>query len=130
MTGNRLALDTNAAIAVLNAANRSSMPIQRHNTWVMPVQVVGELRFGALKSSRTQENLAKVNALVDSCSVLDTTTGTATAYAGVRQQLRRIGRPIPENDLWIAASCLEHRVPLATNDGHFDDVAGLERAVL
>lgn len=127
MPGNRLALDTNVAIGLLNAAGETGVPTERHADWVLPVQVVGELRFGALKSNRTKENLARVNALVESCAVLDTTSTTAMAYAEVRRQLQRIGRPIPENDLWIAASCLEHGLPLATGDGHFDEVEGLER---
>lgn len=127
MPGSRLALDTNIAIGVLNAAGESGIPSEHHADWVLPVQVIGELRFGALKSNRTLENLAKVNALVESCAVLDTTSATAAAYAQVRRQLQRIGRPIPENDLWIAAACLEHGIPLATADGHFDEVEGLDR---
>jgi len=126
MPGSKLALDTNAAIGVLNAAGQSGMATERDAAWALPVQVVGELRFGALKSSRTKENLAKIDALVGTCDVLNTTSATATTYADVRQQLRRLGRPIPENDLWIAALCLEHHLPLATNDRHFAAVIGLE----
>ncbi|HEY4572503.1 MAG TPA: PIN domain-containing protein [Thermoanaerobaculia bacterium] len=37
----------------------------------------------------------------------------------------RKGRPIPENDIWIAASARQHGLTLATRDGHFDDVDGL-----
>jgi tRNA(fMet)-specific endonuclease VapC len=40
-------------------------------------------------------------------------------------QLKRHGKPIPENDLWIAAICVEHDLPLATVDSHFDYVEGL-----
>jgi tRNA(fMet)-specific endonuclease VapC len=40
--------------------------------------------------------------------------------------LKKIGRPIPENDIWIAATCLELDVPLLSRDGHFDNIRDLE----
>jgi len=49
------------------------------------------------------------------------------AYARIRVRLREKGKPIPENDLWIAAACIEHRLPLAALDSHFDVVEGLAR---
>ncbi|HYX24501.1 MAG TPA: PIN domain-containing protein [Thermoanaerobaculia bacterium] len=39
--------------------------------------------------------------------------------------LRRKGRPIPENDLWIAASARRHGLTLASRDSHFEHVEGL-----
>jgi tRNA(fMet)-specific endonuclease VapC len=47
------------------------------------------------------------------------TVGTAEVYARIRMDLKRKGKPIPENDLWIAALCIERGLPLATSDGHF-----------
>ena len=52
---------------------------------------------------------------------------TAAVYARLRLGLKEKGKPIPENDLWIAALCVEHQVPLVTLDGHFDSVEELER---
>ena len=52
---------------------------------------------------------------------------TADAYALIYRSLRRQGRPIPTNDLWIAASCLEHGAVLFSLDAHFDQVDGLRR---
>lgn len=51
---------------------------------------------------------------------------TAEVYAGVRLQLKQAGRPIPENDVWIAALCIQHGVPLGTSDDHFAHVNDLE----
>lgn len=50
---------------------------------------------------------------------------TASVYAQIRMQLKQKGKPIPENDLWIAALCVEHGIPLATEDTHFSEVDGL-----
>ncbi|MCX6929402.1 MAG: hypothetical protein NT154_40235 [Verrucomicrobia bacterium] len=45
--------------------------------------------------------------------------------ASGRTQLAKAGTPIPENDIWIAALALEHQLPLAARDAHFDLVIGL-----
>jgi predicted nucleic acid-binding protein len=54
----------------------------------------------------------------------DTTSGH---YARIRAKLKKAGRPIPSNDLWIAALCRQHRLPLMSQDGHFDAVPDLKR---
>jgi predicted nucleic acid-binding protein len=69
----------------------------------------------------------QVGTLVRRCRVLEITANTAAVYARLRLGLKSKGKPIPENDLWIAAICVEHQVPLATLDAHFDVVDGLER---
>lgn len=53
--------------------------------------------------------------------------GTASQYAEVRDELKRSGRPIPGNDLWIAALGRRHAMPLVSRDRHFDFVPGLKR---
>jgi predicted nucleic acid-binding protein len=50
---------------------------------------------------------------------------TATTYARLRIALKKLAKPIPENDLWIAAVAAEHGLPLATRDAHFSVVPGL-----
>ena len=57
--------------------------------------------------------------------VLPITAQTADSYALVYSNLRRTGRPIPTNDLWIAASALEHGAALLTRDSHFGAIDGL-----
>ena len=51
---------------------------------------------------------------------------TAEHYGRIRAQLAQSGTPIPENDIWIAALALEHQLPLAARDAHFDRVTGLQ----
>ena len=126
MSGNSVALDTSVAIAVL-AGQAVSFLSQSVQEFLLPVPVIGELRYGALNSRRSTENLAEVERLVAQCRVLDITTATADVYARLRLGLKEKGKPIPENDLWIAAVCVEHQVPLVTLDAHFDAVEQLER---
>jgi tRNA(fMet)-specific endonuclease VapC len=126
VNGSSVALDTSVAIDVL-ADRAESLTSQGITEFLLPVPVVGELRYGALNSRKADENLAEVERLVARCRVLEITSATADVYARVRLQLKSQGKPIPENDLWIAAVCVEHDVKLAALDGHFDAIDGLQR---
>ena len=79
-----------------------------------------------MNSAKAAANLANVEKLAARCTVLDARDGTATKYAETRLQLKVAGTPIPENDIWIAAICLEHGLALATADKHFKSVKGLK----
>ncbi len=125
-SGERVALDTSVAIDVL-AATADARLLTSVSDHLLPAPVVGEQRYGALNSRKALENLAKVDALVTRCVVLNVTVATAEVYARLRLALRQKGKPIPENDLWIAALCVEHQVPLAASDGHFDAIDDLQR---
>jgi tRNA(fMet)-specific endonuclease VapC len=126
VSGNSVALDTSVAIDVL-ADRAESLTSQPITEFVLPVPVVGELRYGALNSRRADENVAEVERLAARCRILDITLATAEVYARLRLDLKKKGKPIPENDLWIAALCVEHQVKLAAVDSHFDAVDGLQR---
>jgi tRNA(fMet)-specific endonuclease VapC len=107
-SGKRVALDTSIAIDVLadQADDLLSPDIAEH---LPPVPAIGELRYGALNSRKATENIAKVEGLVARCQILNVTAGTAEVYARLRLDLKQKGTPIPENDLWIAALCVEHQ---------------------
>jgi tRNA(fMet)-specific endonuclease VapC len=51
---------------------------------------------------------------------------TATSYAKTRLSLKKKGKPIPENDLWIASICIESNIPLISNDSHFEHIDSLK----
>ena len=55
-----------------------------------------------------------------------TVGATARRYGTIKNELRRKGRPIPENDIWIAATAIEHALVLVTRDDHFRETDGLE----
>ena len=126
MNGNEIVLDTNQAIDVLNNRADTGTWIAGFERVYFPVPVVGELRFGALNSKRAEENLRHVERLVARCTTLDVTAATAEVYARIRLELKQSGAPIPENDLWIAATCIQHNLPLASSDEHFRLVPGLQ----
>jgi tRNA(fMet)-specific endonuclease VapC len=121
-----IALDTNQAIAVLNGAGDAGTWIRSCGEVCLPVPVIGELRYGAMNSRHAAQNQERIEKLVSRCRILEIKSTTTFHYAGIRMQLKRAGRPIPENDLWIAALCVEHSIPLATEDGHFTFVEGMD----
>jgi len=59
--------------------------------------------------------------------VLEVSDATSASYAEVRLELRRAGTPIPTNDIWIAALCRQHALPILSQDEHFDLVDGVRR---
>jgi tRNA(fMet)-specific endonuclease VapC len=122
VSGNYL-LDTNIAIAILE----KKIDFRGHlgAEGFLNTIVLGELFFGAEKSSRVVENLERLQHLKSVFPVLACDGETARHYGNIRNVLLRKGRPIPENDIWIAASARQHRLTLVTRDGHFGYVDDL-----
>jgi tRNA(fMet)-specific endonuclease VapC len=89
--------------------------------------VLGELLGGFAAGTRESKNRAELARFLDSprVEVLHITAQTADSYALIYLGLRRKGQPIPTNDLWIAASALEHGAALLTHDAHFAQIDGL-----
>lgn len=125
MAGSDVALDTNQVIAFFNGDESMREWVETLPVVFLPVIVVGELKFGALKSKRSAANLDKTDAFLHQCTVLPISETTSFHYAHVKLALQAAGTPIPENDVWIAAACIEHGLPLATDDSHMERVNGL-----
>jgi len=120
-----IAVDTNAVIAYRSGNAEVCRLINEADIIFIPATVSGELLYGAVNSGRVTENRQAVYDFL-SCSVFIPIDEKITArYAEVRYGLKKIGRPMPENDIWIAAVCLDTDIPLLTQDGHFENVRGL-----
>ena len=89
--------------------------------------VLGELLAGFRCGSREAENRRELDQFLDSprVEILNIDEETADFYAEVFRALKDKGRPIPSNDLWIAATTLRHGLALATFDEHFQYIDGL-----
>jgi tRNA(fMet)-specific endonuclease VapC len=123
MPGSTL-LDTTAVIALFAADKTVCDRIAQEDVLVSST-VLGELYYGALKSARSAANLVRIEEFAASVGVLACDAVTARHYAQIKDRLRSKGRPIPENDIWIAAVALQHDLPLATRDDHFKAVDDL-----
>jgi predicted nucleic acid-binding protein len=85
---------------------------------------LGELHSGFRQGNRRAENEAGLAQFLSRSSVrvLELTADTALHYAEIDHYLRKRGRPIPRNDVWIAASALEHGLELLTTNEHFREI--------
>lgn len=120
-------LDTNGVSALLAGDEEIEAMLQDEGRLHLPTIVLGEYRYGLLRSSH-REHLGKLlDTLTAECRVLPIDPETAQHYATVREELRRRGTPIPENDVWIAALARQHRLPVVSRDRHFDRVDELVR---
>jgi tRNA(fMet)-specific endonuclease VapC len=122
----RYLLDTNVAIRVLNREVDLESRRDRGLEAFLCVTVVGELLFGAAKSASPDDNRSRIERLLDVCPLIPHDLDTAKRYGALKAAQRSKGRPIPENDIWVAASALQHGLILAARDRHFEYVAGLD----
>jgi len=123
--GGRFLLDTNIIIALLEGEGGVQDRLAESDEVFLSVIALGELYFGSGKSGRPETNLARIDDLARDNVVLGCDTDTARRYGTVKNTLRLKGRPIPENDIWIAAVALQQSLTLITRDAHFNEVDGL-----
>ena len=125
-TAGSVLLDTSAVIPHLRGDAALSARIAQAASIHIPWVVVGELLFGAHRAVRPQEALARVRSFLKIVVLLLPDEGTAESYGFLKAELSRLGKPIPDNDLWIAAAARQWDLPLATRDAHFAQVPGLQ----
>jgi len=124
-SGSKYLLDTNIIIALLEGDEGVMRNLDQVGEVFIPAIVAGELFFGAAKSSRPVENVAKVERFAAGRVLLACDLGVAREYGRIKQQLRVKGRPLPENDIWIAAIATHHMLALVTRDRHFREIDDL-----
>jgi predicted nucleic acid-binding protein len=120
-------VDTNALSAAADADPAVLALLARAEQMAIPVIVLGEYRYGIAQSRKRASYESWLTGLLRDCLVLDVNEPTTQHYAQIVLELKRLGKPMPTNDLWIAALCRQHSLPLLSRDRHFDLVAGTKR---
>ena len=117
----QLMIDTSAYAAFMRGHPGAKGELRKAAAILLPVIVLGELWAGFEVGSRRELNYDLLADFLHSprVSILPITTETAERYAHIYAYLRQNGRPIPTNDLWIAALAMEHGAELLTADAHF-----------
>ncbi len=117
----KLAIDTNAYRALDDGSTDLLDTLGGAEQIAIPVVALGEIRTGIMLGRRHAENQARLTKFlrVTDCIILKVDDNTADYYAKIFAQLRKQGTPIPTNDIWIAALCLQHDYTLATLDTDF-----------
>jgi len=125
----RVMVDTNAYSAFKRGDARLIGILAQADEILIPVPVLGELRAGFRSGNRETENIGELQAFLSSPRVRVHPLGEETAifYAELHGTLKKAGKPIPMNDLWIAASALESGSILLSNDAHFEVISTLVR---
>jgi tRNA(fMet)-specific endonuclease VapC len=122
-----LILDTNALSAWADKDPLLERKLPATYQLAIPVIVVGEYRYGIMRSRDRDRYERWFEQVVGAVRILDVSLATTVSYAAVRLMLRDKGKPIPASDAWISALALQHRLPLLSKDSHFDNVDGLVR---
>jgi len=119
-------LDTNIIISIFAKDPQIRNRLANAEEVFVSCIAIGELCFGAYKSLKIEENLARINEFAINNTVLACDTDTARVYGDIKSHLKEKGQPIPENDIWIAAVAQQYSLILITKDSHFDLVENLK----
>ena len=120
-------LDTNALSALADGEPRAVEQIAKAQLVAIPVIVLGEFRFGIMLSRHRREYEEWLQETLAVATLLLIDEETTRYYAELRVELRDRGTPLPANDVWIAAVCRQHSLPILSRDRHFDSVTELRR---
>ena len=117
----QVVFDTNLLINLLSGKFKLPESFRKYDRILIPAIVIGEYQAGIFDTRQGRENAAKLVEYLGRLTVeaVPVTTRTAEKYALIFKALRAQGHPIPQNDMWIAASALENGADLATTDGYF-----------
>ncbi len=118
---NAVLLDTNAYVAFKRGQPEALKILQHAPRIAVNPVVLGELLSGFAVGTRAEANRRELEEFLNSprVEVLAITQRTSEQYAAVYLALKKAGTPIPTNDMWIAASALEHGLTLFSYDTHF-----------
>ncbi|MGA2812088.1 MAG: type II toxin-antitoxin system VapC family toxin [Candidatus Acidiferrum sp.] len=120
-------MDTNALSAVAEGDPALGPLLRKAVQIAIPVIVLGEYRYGISHSRNRRQYEEWLTEYLPNFRILEVEERTTIPYGAVRSELKRAGTPIPSNDVWIAALCRQHVLPLLSRDRHFDLVPGIQR---
>ncbi len=120
-------LDTNAYVRVGQGDERALAVIHNAQTVGLSTIVIGELLAGFSCGNRYHRNVAELDEFIalSRVAVLPIDRNTADIYGEIYAHLRRLGKPIPTNDLWLAAAAKQYEMAVFTYDRHFVPIADI-----
>jgi tRNA(fMet)-specific endonuclease VapC len=125
----KLALDTNRYTDFQRGVPGVAEVLENAPEVMMPFVVLGELRAGFSLGRKGRENERLLHTFLDRprVTMLFADDQTTRHFATLYRQLREQGTPIPDNDMWLAALVVQHRLTLFTRDGHFEHLPQISR---
>lgn len=124
-----LVVDTNILSDFFKAEAKATTTITKAAKVYVPAIVIGEYKYGIYGGTRRKHNLELLNGFLAKSNVLVAEINAVTAehYGQLRAYLRANGTPIPVNDIWISALCVQFDLPLLTRDHDFNYLPQVER---
>ncbi len=121
----RYLLDTNIVIAFLTGEEAVVQCVDATDEFYVSSVVLGELFYGAFNSTNRDKNISRIKNFIRDTVAIPCDHETSEWYGEIKTSLRRKGRPIPDNDIWIAATVKQHSLTLVTRDDHFTELDNL-----
>ena len=125
MTGSKCLLDTSIIVSSFRNDHLIIAQLYTFSEIFIPSIAVGELYYGAYRSANIQKHLDQLHRFLTDYTVLTPDVFTADVYGNIKAALKNKGKPIPENDMWIAAIAIQFKLPLFTTDKHFKEIDSL-----
>ena len=126
MDGNSFFIDTNIVVEFFRGNKKVINYLNENKNLIISAIVLGELEFGVQNAKEHQKHSNQLRDFMIGVNVINIDKETAVWYGKIKTELRKSGKPIPENDIWIAALSMQHNLILITNDAHFDNVNSLK----
>lgn len=118
-------VDTNVIIRVLKGQTELfSLFDDMEKLFVSSISI-GELMYGAELSKKKDFNRELYFDFCNQMKIIYVDSDIAKSYGKIKAQLKKKGRPIPENDIWIAATAITAGLSLVTADTDFENIDGL-----
>lgn len=126
MSGNKAAiLDSNIVIDFFSGKKDVVKLVTQLEQVFITSVILGELYVGIFRISNKAKHLKKLENFLSLCTILNIDSTTSQLFGQTVAALYKKGKPIPTNDVWIAASAQQHNLPLMTNDKHFKEIEDL-----
>jgi len=122
-------VDTNHVSKILEGEKKLKSRLQKakrtKDTFSISVTVLGELYYAVYASQRKKENLARLEAFLDSVILWGYDRSAAEEFGRIQAEQKAKGKPIPSSDAQIAAVARLHNLRILSNDRHFTFVSNL-----
>lgn len=119
-------LDTNIIIDFFRKKHEVVKAIFELENIFVPVTAVGELYYGAYLSKKSQTHIEKIEGFLSKVNILLMDEEILRLYGKIKSILKEKGKPISENDIWIASITIQHELELLSNDSHFENIENIK----
>ncbi len=126
MIGSNFLIDTNIIIELFKGNKKYADKLNKLEVIYVPSIVLGELYVGVNRVANKAKHLKMLNDFLQLCTIVEVDSKTALYYGELIAELFKKGKPIPINDVWIAAIALQYNFAVVTDDEYFKNISTLQ----